>query len=128
MAWRGAHTSSYLAACASADLFNSGGRRRVCWSGLRSCPARSRHSVPLPSTRSAILDLSMPEASANGFNATETCAFQSSNQLLETSAPGLASTAWDDIDETSRLTALAVLARIIAQMLAADHEKGARDD
>ena len=61
-------------------------------------------------------------------DATETCAFQSSESLPETPAPGRASTAWDDIDETSRLTALAVLARIIAQMLAAEHEKGARDD
>ena len=37
------------------------------------------------------------------------------------------STAWDDIDEVSRLIALAILARLIAQMLA-DREAGARDD
>lgn len=54
--------------------------------------------------------------------------FNSPDQLPETSAPDRASTAWDDIDETSRLTALTVLARIIAQMLAAEHEKGAHDD
>jgi hypothetical protein len=54
--------------------------------------------------------------------------FNHPNQLPETSPPDLASTTWDDIDETSRLTALAVLARIIAQMLAAGHEKGVGDD
>jgi hypothetical protein len=54
--------------------------------------------------------------------------FNPPNQPPETSTPVRASTAWDDIDETSRLTALAVLARLIAQMLAAEHEKEARDD
>ena len=54
--------------------------------------------------------------------------FNPPNQPPETSAPDRTSTAWDDIDETSRLTALAILARLIAQMLAAGHEKGARDD
>jgi hypothetical protein len=38
------------------------------------------------------------------------------------------STAWDDIDETSRLAALAILARLIAQMLTAEREKGAGND
>jgi len=50
------------------------------------------------------------------------------NHPPEVSAPNRASTAWNDIDETSRMTALAVLARLIAQMLAAEHEKGAHDD
>ena len=54
--------------------------------------------------------------------------FNPPNQLPEVLTPDRPSTAWDDIDETSRLTALAVLARLIAQMLAAEHEKGARDD
>ena len=49
-------------------------------------------------------------------------------RVLPNSTPDRASTAWDDIDETSRLTALAVLARLIAQMLAAEQEKGARND
>ena len=38
------------------------------------------------------------------------------------------STAWVDVDETSRLTALAILARLIAQMLAADQERGTSND
>ena len=50
------------------------------------------------------------------------------NHPPEVSTPNRTSTAWDDIDETSRMTALAVLARLIAQMLAAEHEKGGRDD
>jgi hypothetical protein len=54
--------------------------------------------------------------------------FNPSNQPPEVSTPDRASTAWDDIDETSRLTALAVLARLIAQMLAAEQEKEARND
>ena len=54
--------------------------------------------------------------------------FNPLHQPPELSAPDRASTAWDDIDETSRLTALAILARLIAQMFAAEHEKGARDD
>ena len=54
--------------------------------------------------------------------------FNPPNRPPETSAPDRASTAWDDIDETSRLTALAVLARLIAQMLAAEQEKGASND
>jgi hypothetical protein len=54
--------------------------------------------------------------------------FNPPDQPREISAPNRASTAWDDIDQTSRLTALAVLARLIAQMLAAEHEKGTRDD
>jgi hypothetical protein len=54
--------------------------------------------------------------------------FNPPNQLPETSTQGRASTAWDDIDETSRLTALAILARLIAQTLAAEYEKGTRDD
>jgi hypothetical protein len=54
--------------------------------------------------------------------------FNPPNQSPEASAPDRASTAWDDIDETSRLTALAILARLIAQTLAAEYEKGARDD
>jgi hypothetical protein len=61
-------------------------------------------------------------------DATETCAFQSSQSAARDLRPDRTSTAWDDIDETSRLTALAILARLIAQMLAAGHEKGARDD
>jgi hypothetical protein len=54
--------------------------------------------------------------------------FNPPNQPQETSTPDRALTAWDDIDETSRLTALAVLARLIAQMLAAEPEKGASND
>lgn len=54
--------------------------------------------------------------------------FNPSNQQLETSAPDRETTAWDDIDETSRLTALTVLARLIAQMLAAEHETEASND
>jgi hypothetical protein len=54
--------------------------------------------------------------------------FDRYNQQLETSTPDRVSTAWDDIDETSRLTALTVLARLIAQMLAAEHETEASDD
>ncbi len=50
--------------------------------------------------------------------------FDPSNQPPEVRA----STAWDDIDETSRLAALAVLARRIAQMLAAEQEKEASND
>jgi len=38
------------------------------------------------------------------------------------------STAWDDVDETTRLTALAILARLIAQMLAADQERETSND
>lgn len=54
--------------------------------------------------------------------------FSPPTQLPEAPTPDRASTAWGDIDETSRQTALAVLARLIAQMLAAEHEKGACDD
>lgn len=54
--------------------------------------------------------------------------FNPPNHPPQATTPDRASTAWDDINETSRLTALAVLARLIAQMLAAEHEKGARDD
>jgi hypothetical protein len=54
--------------------------------------------------------------------------FNPPNQPPEVSTPDRPSTAWDDIDETSRLTALAVLARLIAEMLAAEQEKGASND
>ena len=54
--------------------------------------------------------------------------FNPPNQPPGISTPDRASTAWDDIDETSRLTALAVLARLIAQMLAAEQEKEAGND
>jgi hypothetical protein len=54
--------------------------------------------------------------------------FNPPNQPPEISAPDRPSTAWDDIDETSRLTALAVLARLIAEMLAAGQEKEASND
>ena len=45
----------------------------------------------------------------------------------EPSAPSRASAAWDCLDEASRLTALAILTRLIAQMLAADR-KATSDD
>ena len=54
--------------------------------------------------------------------------FNPPNQPPKVSTPDRASTAWDDIDETSRLTALAVLSRLIAQMLAAEQEKGTSND
>ena len=54
--------------------------------------------------------------------------FNPPNQPTEISPPDRSSTAWDDIDETSRLTALAVLARLIAEMLAAEQEKEASND
>ena len=50
-----------------------------------------------------------------------------SDQPLMISLPKRVSTAWDGIDEASRLTALAILARLIAQMLA-DQEAEASDD
>ena len=50
------------------------------------------------------------------------------DQPSKISSPRRASTAWDGIDEASRLTALAILTRLIVQMLAADLEKGASDD
>ena len=54
--------------------------------------------------------------------------FNPPNQLPKISTPDRPSTAWDDIDETSRLTALAVLARLIAEMLAAGQGKEASND
>jgi hypothetical protein len=50
------------------------------------------------------------------------------DQPLRPSGPGLASAAWDHLDEASRLTALAILARLIAQMLAAEPDKAASHD
>jgi hypothetical protein len=50
------------------------------------------------------------------------------DQRKEISTPQHGSTAWDDIDETSRLTALSILARLIVQMFAADQERGASND
>ena len=50
------------------------------------------------------------------------------NQPPEVSIPTQVPTAWDGIDEASRLTALAILARLIAQMLVANREKAALDD
>jgi hypothetical protein len=50
------------------------------------------------------------------------------DQPSKISTPKRASTAWDGIDEASRLTALAILTRLIVQMLAADLENGASDD
>jgi hypothetical protein len=54
--------------------------------------------------------------------------FNPPSQPPEISTPDCPSTAWDDIDETSRLTALAILARLIAEMLAAEQEKEASND
>ena len=54
--------------------------------------------------------------------------FNPPNQPPEISTPDRPSTAWDDIDETSQMTALAVLARLIAEMLAAEREKGGSND
>jgi hypothetical protein len=54
--------------------------------------------------------------------------FNPPNQPRKASTPDPTPTAWDDIDETSRLTASAVLARLIARMLAAEQEKGANHD
>jgi hypothetical protein len=54
--------------------------------------------------------------------------FNPPNQPPEISTPDRPSTAWDDIDETSRLTVLAVLARLIAEMLVAEQEKDASHD
>jgi len=54
--------------------------------------------------------------------------FNPPNQPPEISTLDRPSTAWGDIDETSRLTALAVLARLIAEMLAAEQEKEASND
>ena len=54
--------------------------------------------------------------------------FSPPNQPPEISTPDRPSTAWDDVDETSRLTALAVLARLIAEMLAAEQETEASND
>jgi hypothetical protein len=54
--------------------------------------------------------------------------FNPPNQPPELLTPDRPSTAWDDIDETSRLTALAVLVRLIAEMLAAEQETEASND
>jgi hypothetical protein len=53
--------------------------------------------------------------------------FNPPDQPPEISTPDRPSAAWDDIDETSRLTALAVLARLIAEMLAAEREEASND-
>jgi hypothetical protein len=53
--------------------------------------------------------------------------FNPAIQPSEISAPEPTPAAWDHIDEASRLTALAILARLIAQMLAVDR-KGASHD
>ena len=50
------------------------------------------------------------------------------DQPQEISASERAATAWDDVDETSRLTALSILARLIVQMLAVDQERRASND
>ena len=52
----------------------------------------------------------------------------SPDQPQEVPLADRASTAWDDVDETTRLTALAILARLIAQMLAADQERETSND
>jgi hypothetical protein len=58
-----------------------------------------------------------------------TLAFLNSpDQPQQVPAPDRAATAWDDVDETSRLAALAILARLIVQMLAADPGKGTSND
>jgi hypothetical protein len=54
--------------------------------------------------------------------------FNSPDQPLEVPAPDRSLSAWDGVDEKSRLTALAILARLIAQMLAADQERRASND
>lgn len=43
------------------------------------------------------------------------------------SAPARISAAWDHLDKASRLTALAILTRLIAQMLAADRKATSND-
>jgi hypothetical protein len=53
--------------------------------------------------------------------------FNPPNQRSEIAAPERASIAWDHVDEASRLTALAILARLIVQMLAADQEGPSND-
>ena len=50
-----------------------------------------------------------------------------SNHPPEPAAPARTSATWDHLDEASRLTALAILTRLIAQMLAADR-KATSDD
>jgi hypothetical protein len=54
--------------------------------------------------------------------------FNSPDQPQQAPAPDRTATAWDDVDETSRLTALAILARLIVQMLAAEQERRASND
>jgi hypothetical protein len=49
-------------------------------------------------------------------------------QRPEMSGPSHTPTAWDDIDETSRAAALAILARLIAKMLSAGQTKGANNE
>ena len=56
------------------------------------------------------------------------CFLERPDQRSKIPTPKRASTAWDGIDETSRLTALTILTRLIVQMLAADLENGASDD
>jgi hypothetical protein len=53
--------------------------------------------------------------------------FNPPNQPSEISAPEHASIAWGHVDEASRLRALAILARLIVQMLAADQEEPSND-
>ena len=54
--------------------------------------------------------------------------FNSPDQPQQVPAPSRAAIAWGDIDETSRLTALAILARLIAQMLATNQERRTSND
>ena len=54
--------------------------------------------------------------------------FNSPDQPLEIPEPDRSPAAWDDADETSRLTALAILSRLIAQMLAAEQERRANNE
>ncbi len=54
--------------------------------------------------------------------------FDPSDPPQDCAAPSLTPTPWDQLNDASRMAALAILARLIARLLAAEPAKDASDD